>query len=186
MRSPAPLYVGLGLFVLVLAYLLASSLLKPAVPEFEPRHTASGASGERGAGPDTLTVDAGDERRWRFVDLDRGVVRDPPDTTGWDLAIRRYHVVPAREVADAGVASFDLVARPPASGYIPSTFAGDTTNPAIRRWYSYGMLSHLLLPKGHVYVVRTSGDRVAKLELISYYCRGLRAGCLTFRYGFLD
>jgi len=34
-------------------------------------------------------------------------------------------------------------------------------------------------------VVRTSEGRFAKLQLISYYCPGLRAGCLTFRYGFL-
>jgi hypothetical protein len=171
----------------VLGYLLVSSLLKPAVPEFAPRHAASRpVEGVRSAGPDTLTVDSADERRWRFVDLDRGLVREPPDTVGWDLAVRRYHVVPAREIADAGPARFDQLAHVPAAGFIPSTFARDTTNSAIRRWYRYGMVSHLLRPKGHLYVVRTSGDRLAKLELISYYCPGLRAGCLTFRYRFLD
>jgi hypothetical protein len=57
-------------------------------------------------------------------------------------------------------------------------------NPAIRRWYDYGAVSHLLKPNGHVYVVRTRQGRFAKVEILSYYCTGLAPGCVTFRYAY--
>jgi hypothetical protein len=142
--------------------------------------------GGRGHHPDTLTVDASESGRWRFVDLDRGRVLALPDTAGWDLAIRRFHVIVSRAIADAGAVPFDRLARPPESGYISNTLDSDTTNAAISRWYSYSMLSHLLVPRSRLYVVRTSEGRFAKLELLSYYCPGLQAGCLTFRFGFIE
>jgi hypothetical protein len=142
--------------------------------------------GGRGHHPDTLTVDASESGRWRFVDLDRGRVLALPDTAGWDLAIRRFHVIVSRAIADAGAEPFDRLARPPESGYISNTLDSDTTNAAISRWYSYSMLSHLLVPRSRLYVVRTSEGRFAKLELLSYYCPGLQAGCLTFRFGFIE
>ena len=40
--------------------------------------------------------------------------------------------------------------------------------------------------KGHLYVLPTTDGRFVKLELMSYYCPAARAGCLTFRYGFVD
>lgn len=150
---------------------------------FPPREVVTPI--DRGSGPDTLTVDASNSSRWRFVDLDRGRVRSPPDTGGWDLAIRRFHVIAAEAIADAGTGPFASLAQAPASGYAANTLGSDTTNPAIRRWYSYRMLSHLLVPNGHIYVVKTREGRFAKVELISYYCPGLQAGCLTFRYQFL-
>jgi hypothetical protein len=183
-KTPVALYVGLGVFVLVLIYIVGSSLTRRSMPEFALRPETSLAAG--GRGPDTLTVDATDERRWHFVDLDAGAVRAPPDTAGWDLAVRRYNVVPAGEAVDAGAVPYDDLARRPGSGYIRSTFGRDTANAAIARWYSYGMMSHLLEPNGHVYVVQTTADRYAKLEVLSYYCPGLKAGCLTFRFGFVD
>lgn len=186
MRPPLLLLAGFGGFVVVIGYLLASSLTRRSVPTFVPREAASHPRARGGGGPDTLTVDASNGGRWRLVDLDRGAVLSAEDTTGWDVALRRYQVVPSRAIADVGPISFDRLAGRPASGYIPSAFGADTTNAAIRRWYSYSMLSHLLVPNGHVYVVKTSEGRFAKLELISYYCPGLKAGCLTLRYGFLE
>ena len=55
-------------------------------------------------------------------------------------------------------------------------------NDALRRWYRYGFFSHLLTPAGNVYAIRTADLRYAKLEILSYYCPGPVAGCLTFRY----
>lgn len=178
------LLAGFGAFLALLAYLLGSSLTRRHAPAFSPREVISQRAG--GQGPDTLTIDAGESTQWRFVDLDRGRTLAAPDTSGWDLAIRRFRVIVSRAIADAGAIGFDSLARPPDSGYITNTLGADTSNAAIGRWYSYGMLSHLLVPKGHLYVVRTSEGRLAKLELISYYCPGLRAGCLTFRYQFME
>ncbi|HEV8358326.1 MAG TPA: HmuY family protein [Gemmatimonadales bacterium] len=184
MRSSVWLFGGFGVFLGLLGYLLASSLTRHESAAFAPREAVTPRAG--GRGPDTLTIDARDPERWRFVDLERGRTLAPPDTAGWDIAIRRFHVIASGAIADAGAVAFDSLARPPESGYMTNTTGSDSINPGIRRWYSYGMLSHLLVPKGHLYVVRTSEGRFAKLELISYYCPGLEAGCLTFRYRFLE
>ncbi|MEX2151810.1 MAG: hypothetical protein WD825_00630, partial [Gemmatimonadaceae bacterium] len=56
------------------------------------------------------------------------------------------------------------------------------SNAAIGRWYRYSMLSHLLEPNGHLFAVRTGDGRDYKVQVLSYYCRGLDAGCLTVRY----
>lgn len=178
------LLAGFGVFLALLGLLLVSSLSRRQAPAFSPREAVT-PRGD-GQGPDTLTVDASESGQWRFVDLDRGRVLAPPDTAGWDLAFRRFHVLASGAIADAGAIQFDRLARPPDSGYITNTLDTDSTNTAIHRWYSYSMLSHLLVPRGRLYVVRTSEGRFAKLELISYYCPGLRAGCLTFRYGFIE
>jgi hypothetical protein len=178
------LLAGFAVFLALLGFLLASSLSRRQVAAFAPREAITPREG--GRGPDTLTVDASESSRWRFVDLDRGRVLAPPDTAGWDIAIRRFHLIAAESIADAGAMPFERLARPPESGYITNTLGTDTTNAAIGRWYSYSMLSHLLVPKGHLYVVRTREGRLAKLELLSYYCPRLQAGCLSFRYGFME
>jgi len=178
------LVAGFAMFLALLGYLLASSLTRRQVPTFPPREVVTPREGGRGT--DTLTVDASESGSWRFLDLDEGGVVGPADTTGWDLAIRRFHIIASDAIADAGLTPFDSMAEPPAAGYIGNTLGTDTANAAIGRWYSYSMLSHLLVPKGHLYVVRTSRGRFAKLELLSYYCPGLQAGCLTFRYAILE
>ena len=55
-------------------------------------------------------------------------------------------------------------------------------NAAMRKWYRYSMLTHLLEPAGHAYIVRTRDRRYASVQVLSYYCTGLRPGCLTLRY----
>ena len=183
MRSPVWLLAGFGVFLALLGYLLASSLTRRQAPTFRLREVVTWRAGR---GPDTLTVDASESGQWRFIDLDRGRVVAPPDTSDWDLAIRRFHLIAFDAIADAGRMSFDSLAQPPVSGYMGNTLGTDTTNAAIGRWYSYSMLSHLLVPRGHLYVVRTRRGRFAKLEVLSYYCPGLQAGCVTFRYAFLQ
>jgi hypothetical protein len=50
------------------------------------------------------------------------------------------------------------------------------------KWYRYSLLTHLLEPKSQSYVVRPVGGRAFKLEIVSYYCPGLTAGCMTLTY----
>jgi hypothetical protein len=52
----------------------------------------------------------------------------------------------------------------------------------LARWYRYGFMTHLLEPAGVSYDVVTDQDRTATVEVVSYYCPGLQAGCLTLRY----
>ena len=134
---------------------------------------------------DTVTVDAGAEHHWRFFDFERGLVSDPPDTAGWDVAFQRFHIVPSGEIANVGSVSFDLVQDAPDTGYVRTTFGRDTVNAATAKWYSYSYLSHLLVPRGDVYVLRTREGHYVKLQLAGYYCPGTTPGCITFRYALL-
>ena len=50
------------------------------------------------------------------------------------------------------------------------------------KWYHYSLLTHLLESKEHVYVTRPGSPWSYKLQILSYYCPGLTAGCLTLRF----
>ncbi|MBC7791886.1 MAG: HmuY family protein [Anaerolineae bacterium] len=173
---------GFVAFLLAVGYLIASSVAKRTVEVYEP--TPSGnAHPELVAGiSDTVTIDAGDGKAWRFFDIDRGSLMTPPDTSGWDMAFRRFHIRAAGAMADAGQLAFADTPNPTLLKFETGSDGRDSSNAAIRRWYDYSMLTHLLEPNGHVFIVRTPEGRQAKLEVLSYYCRGLTPGCLTFRY----
>lgn len=183
-RAAPPLGLKLvfGLFLAAVAYLVAASLARREQPTYPPSAVQPRPWPPNAAIVDTLTVDARDASRWRFVDLERRSVVLPPDTQGWDLAFRRFHVMAAAGVADLGGTPLDSVRGPPRGGYLPNDTVGDTVNLALRRWYRYGFTSHLLEPKRRTYAVRTSDSATAVLEILSYYCPGLTAGCPTIRY----
>lgn len=149
-RATMILLLGLGVFVALLGYLIAASLTRRSAPAFSP--SPVGRVLGTGADYDTITVDARDETAWRYVDLDTRVVLESGDSTGWDLAVRRFRIRAARGPGELG------------------------------RWYSYGAVSHLLEPKGVVYEVTTDAARIAEVDILSYYCPGLEAGCVTWRY----
>ena len=180
-RASILLLSGLATFVLALVFLVASSLVRRSAPVFDPTPIGVVRSSPP-SGVDTLTVDARDERLWRFVDLGRGVVSPASEASAWDLVIRRHDIGASGAIADAGEVKFEAVRRAPAGTYIAPSGGRDTVNAAIRRWYLYGMFSHLLKPNGHAYVVRTRTGQHIKIEILSYYCRGMEGGCLTFRY----
>lgn len=189
-RATIVLAAALALFVSILGYLIVSSLSTRSAAEFAPTAPGRGLKGatgrtEDGQGVDTLTLDARDEKQWRFATLREGAVLLPPDTSGWELATRRHHIIASGGLADLGAVHFDSVSRAPADGYQSNTVGSDTTNAATNHWYRYGMMSHLLEPNGHVFSLRTTDGRHFKLEVVSYYCPGLQAGCLTIRYAAL-
>ncbi|GBD31208.1 hypothetical protein HRbin33_00156 [bacterium HR33] len=181
--SSAVLGAGFLLFLLLIGFLVASALAPREVAVFDPSPPGQRQAGTlREPRTDTVTVDARDARAWRFFDLDRGMVLESPDTAGWDLAFRRFHIIAAAGILDLETTDFESSGALPAAGYQPNVYRSDTLNPAIARWYSYSMLTHLLKSKERVYAVPTSDGRYAKLQILSYYCTGVRAGCLTFRY----
>src|SRR5688572_15155103 len=130
-QAPLPLLVGFALFLAAIGYLVASSLSRRIVPTYSPTTVRPSARGSI----DTLTVEARESRAWRFIDLARGAVVMVPDTAGWELAIRRHHVIAAGAIADAGEQPFEAVRSAPSQGYLLNRAATDTTNPAIARWY---------------------------------------------------
>ena len=88
-----------------------------------------------------------------------------------------------------GAVAFDEVVEAPAEGYIEDTIASInpeaivTENLAIKAWYHYNFLTHVLRPKADVYAIRTADGKYAKMRLISYYCEGGQAsGCFTIQY----
>ncbi|HEV8382790.1 MAG TPA: HmuY family protein [Gemmatimonadales bacterium] len=166
MRAPILVWVLAAAFLLLVASLLIGSFTKPEFPPY-----ALGAHADS-----TYTLDAsrGDEWRWWG------------GWGGWgggDLGFRRNHIItaPGAGAIDLGPVPFDSVAELPASGYVPTSFAADTANAAIGKWYDYSMWSHLLTSRRHVYAIRTRSGEFAKLEILAYYCREVGAACYTIR-----
>jgi hypothetical protein len=146
-------------FLLLVASLLIGAFTKPEFPPYELGPHADS----------TFTLDAsrGDDWRW------------------WgNIGFRRNHVITAHGTGaiDLGVVAFDSITALPADGYSATTYAGDTTNAAIGKWYDYSMWSHLLTSKRHVYAIRGADGELAKLEILAYYCRQVGAACYTVRY----
>lgn len=185
-RATIVLTAGFVLFAAVMVYLVVASLGVRSAAEFQPTEPglANRARDNTLRLPgtiDTLTIDARDERAWRFVSLHHGAVLAFPDTVGWDLAVRRHHIIASGAIADLGDVAFETITKATNTGYVTSVMGRDSSNAAAHHWYRYGMLSHLLEPNGHVFAVRTTSGRHYKFEVLSYYCRGLEGGCLTIR-----
>jgi hypothetical protein len=178
--APVLLYGLFGVFVAATAYLIASSLTRRSVLTYAPTPASAGPaqdSGRRGARAiDTLTIDATNADRWTYVSLTRRAVLPSADSAGWELAVRRYQVRASGRVSDAGVTGLHEVARTNDNG-------GNAAAPSdLGHWYRYSWLTHLLEPSGHVYAIHSSDGRTFALQIISYYCPGPIAGCLTVRY----
>src|SRR5215218_3068284 len=115
-RSRAAIVLGavFGAFVLALATLVTSALRpRGDVQTFAP--TAGRAvrpAGARGA-TDTLTLDARDERAWRYASLAPPELAPAAGVPAWDVAARRYRVIARDSVADLGPVAFESVGRAP-------------------------------------------------------------------------
>ena len=176
-RPPLPLVAVAALFAGAIAWLVAASFRPRDVPTFTPTRAPIGAA----PAVDTVTIDARDPREWRFLSFARGPLV-PPDSADWDLALRRFRVVPAGDALRLDTVMFDALRDVPSAGWQPTVFARDTVNPAIARWYRYDWLSHLLRARQGVYVVRTRAGLAVKVEFLSYYCPGPEPGCVTLRF----
>jgi heme-binding HmuY-like protein len=170
-------------FVLLVAALLIGSLVRPELPPYTLTVPSPVAVGDTLVGPAIYTLDASSTERWRTFAFDRAAV---VDSGAWDVAFRRFHLItaPGGGILDLGPVPFDSVAAVPDNSYVPNAAAGDTTNPAVGKWYEYSMWSHLLNSKLHVYAVRTPRGKYAKLELLAYYCKDAGTACVTFRYAY--
>jgi len=170
-RPPILVLVLTGAFLLLVTSLLIGSFSEPDFPPYQLGPT----------GDSLYTLDASSGERWQHFDFARRAV---VDSGAWDVAFRRNHMITAPEAGalDLGPVSFDSVRDVPGDGYAQTQFGRDSTNPAIGKWYSYSMLSHLLTTKQHVYAIRTADGRFVKLQVLAYYCRDVGAACYTVRY----
>ena len=166
------------------------SLFRPAPPGFAPTSAASAAAS---TGVLQYTADATDQERWVYFDFSRGaVVSTTQGSPDWDLAFRRNAVLTnggATNLQGLGGA-VDLGrlliedAVPPPDGYLVDAAqeSGGVENPALRKWYSYSLVTHVVSSKNYVYAVRSADGEVFLLAFVSYYCDDGSSGCITFRY----
>jgi HmuY protein len=155
---------------------------------------------DRLVGPVLYTLEARASEQWTFFDFSRGSVVEVPHQFGvdWDLAFQRHKILAngaatnpkgRGAILNLGEVAFDEVLEAPAEGYVEDTIASInpeaiiTENLAIKAWYHYSMLTHLLHPKPNTYIIRTADGKYARMRLVSYYCDGGEAsGCFTFEY----
>jgi len=155
--------------VLAASVLVALTLRTPEIPTYTPTASAPQDAGRALIGPRVYTVDATSGEAWRRFSFRLGAVVD--DAADWDLAFRRYQIIAnggpgysgRAAILDLGPARFDEVRTLPTSGYRENDPGPDPRNPAIAGWYTYGFFSHILSPKPHVWAVRTTDGRYAKL-----------------------
>jgi hypothetical protein len=184
--------VAAGVFVILIALVLVSSLVRPHMPSYAPSELTDRSAGA-GLVVDTVTLDARDADRWVFFDFERGNAVDGPGGTTWDIAVQRYHLIVNGGEAFEGVGgalslptAWRDVREAPASGYV-ETRGGPRdapSNPALEHWYRYSFFAHTLAPRPEVYALRTADGRYAKLRILSYYCPGATPGCMTFEYAY--
>ena len=151
---------------------IAVAMNRPEPPSFAP--LAHAAPLDSAAGWKRLTVDASNDRVWRFVSLRSDSVVDRPARLDWDIAVRRFNIATngGTGFAGRGAAGVDSL----------MTTSADTTRSGFGKWYDYGFTSHLLTPRPVTYRVRTADGTLYSLRILSYYCPGAQPGCLTIAY----
>lgn len=190
MRENAVTVTVLGGLVVAAVVFVASTLRVPEIPSYPPTPPAPAEVGAEKVGPVTVTVDASVGDRWVYFDLSRGSVVESPEPQEWDLAFRRYRIIVNGGPGFAGEGGvvglpgvpFDSVVAVPETDYAVNPQNGDSLNPVLEKWYEYSWTSHVLEPKPAVYALRTADGRYAKFQILGYYCRGARPGCVTIRY----
>ena len=182
--APIPLLVLFGAFLAAIVYLVAASLTRRQAPVFPISSAERTRAANWQSAGDTLTIDATDGDNWRHVSLARGRALDAGDTTPWEIAVQRYRVItpPNGAIADLGAVPFEDETVPSGAIFTRTTGEEHPENAAIEHWYRYNLLTHLLEPNGHVFVVRSASGALYKVAVVSYYCPKLVAGCLTLRY----
>jgi hypothetical protein len=192
----------LGVPFLGLATLFLAPWLFPGPPvrNFTVTPPSPADVGDRLVGPVFYTLEARAAEQWTFFDFSRGSVVEVPHQFGveWDLAFQRHKILAnggatnpkgRGAILNLGEVAFDELQEVPREGYMEDTIASinpetiTTENLAIKAWYHYNFLTHVLHPKANVYAIRTADGKYAKMRLVSYYCAGGQAsGCFTIEY----
>ena len=169
----------------------------PASATYNPTPPRPVKTVEQLTEPIVYTVDARSENVWIYFDFSRGAVVPvlDPKEDAWDLAFKRYVMKTngGRSNPDGQGAVLKLNRRDFAGlSAVPGDveFQADVHpknrlhpfNPVLEKWYNYSYLANVLAPKPEVYVIRTQEGKYAKMRMLSYYCTGNVAGCMTFEY----
>lgn len=180
----------IGALLIAAVLFVMSSLRGPELQWYPVSSAEPREVGDSLVGPIIYTVDSREDRLTYF-DFSRGsVIQGDPDPLGWDLAFRRFTVLAnggsgltgRGGIRDLGEVSFGSVTSVPEDGYAVNDAVPELANPAMVQWYDYSWTSHVLKPKPKVFAVRTADGRYGIFEILSYYCPGAQAGCITIRY----
>lgn len=188
---------ALGAFFLVSCSGDMTSQTDLSSATYSPTPPRPHEAGLRLVGPTIYTIDARSHDVWLYFDFSRGAVIPvlDPKTDDWDLAFKRYVIRtnggstnPSGQGAVLGLGNHDLatVSRVPEQ----AEFVADvhpinrphSYNPVFEKWFNYSYLANVLAPKPVAYILRTQDGKYAKMRLLSYYCTGNVAGCMTFEY----
>jgi hypothetical protein len=143
----------------------------------------------------TTRVDATSLTAWTYGDFETGaeLAADGP----WDLRFQRFHISTnggasgsgGVEVAPVPGVPFAQVTAPPSAGWIRDIADGDDAGMepdyAFDQgdgWYDYSPMTHVLRPKPLVWVVKTNGGSMIKLEILRYYDDAGTAGRFTLHW----
>ncbi len=195
LRSRKMYLVGAPLLLVAgIAAVFIGGQLQPKPEGFVPTTAEGAVFGD--AGPVQYTIDARDRSEWVFFDFARGsVVESNFAAYDWQLAFRRTKLLTNSGVTNpagpAGVVNLGETALeeavPPARlDFAVDELGGDDNdtvqNPAIKKWYWYNFIRHVVIARPDVYLIRTGGDRDALVRFDSYYCDDESPGCVTFHY----
>lgn len=155
-----------------------------------PYTTTRGADGTY-----TTIVDSTSATEWIYGDFETGA--ELPASGPWDLRFQRFHIstnggasgTGGVEVAPVAGVAFAQVTAPPAAGWLRDAADGDDANMdpdyAFEQgdgWFDYNAMTHVLAPKPLVWVVRTDGGAMIKLEIVAYYDAAGTAGWFTLHW----
>ncbi len=193
LRSRKAYLAGVPLLIIVvIAGVFIWGQLQPRPEGFAPTAAAADAA----AGPVQYTIDARDSSEWVFFDFVRGtVVESEFEASDWHFAFRRTKLLtnsgvtnPAGPtgVINLGEALLEEAVAPAQLDFAVDELGGEDNdtvqNPAIKKWYWYNFVRHVVIARSDVYLIRTGGDRDALVRFDSYYCDDESPGCVTFRY----
>ena len=188
---------ALGLLLAAGCERLATEGFDPASATYSPTPPRPVESVEHLTEPALYTIDARSDNVWIYFDFSRGAVVPvlDPKQDPWDLAFKRYvmRTNGGRSNPDGQGAvlkiqerNFAVVSQVPDEVEFQADIHPKNRlhpfNPVLEKWYNYSYLANVLAPKPEVYVVRTQDGKYAKMRLLSYYCTGNVAGCMTFEY----
>lgn len=146
-------------------------------------------------------INASDYTAWVYFELAGGkevTPQNPQSSTEWDLAVQRFQVKVNGGISGAGnvqVAlvtgtTFDALTKAPAGSYVSDQAdSGDEdTEPDYAfsqggPWYDYNAMTHVLMPKAQVYVVKSVQGAYHKVQITGYYDKAGSAGFLSLRSG---
>lgn len=146
---------------------------------------------ENGNGTFTSVVDASDETKWVYFDLETRAQVEPAnaaDSTEWDLAFSRFKVAINGGISGTGGmgaikianADFNAITRPPGGDVVTdeadSDDVGEIDDYALNRPnegetgpFDYDPMNHTLSASGTVFAVRSVDGNWYKITFVDYY-----------------